>query len=259
MHKIEVNSKNIRTDLILEQNNRRKTSLFQEEKEGIKVTKQEENKCHYTTIEFQDITDHMETEKVQEVLLKELKEYIKPSKKDRYLIVGLGNPKSTPDSLGPKTLDEIIVTRYLFSIEKIEDYANVAILKPDVYGNTGIESISLIKSMIKEVKPTKVIAIDALKAGKLERLVKTIQITDSGIHPGSGILNDRGEISEKTMNCKVIAIGIPTVVDKNTMIEKASTDNFMVTPTNIDFLIERLSKLLGNTLNNVIHKTNFDK
>lgn len=259
MHKITLNNKKIRTDLILEQTNKPQNETLYELEDGIMVNTMRQNKYHYTTIQFEDITDHEELEKVQKSLLKHLEEYIKPKKKDTYLIVGLGNPKSTPDSLGPKTTEEIIVTRYLYATEEVKDYANVAILKPDVFGNTGIESTFLIKTTIKEIKPTKVIVIDALKASKIERLVKTIQITDSGIHPGSGILNDRGEISDKTMNCDVIAIGIPTVVDKNTMLEQISNDNFMVTPTNIDFLIDRLSKLLGNSLNIIIHKTNFDK
>ena len=162
--------------------------------------------------------------------------------------------------MGPKTLDEILVTRYLFLLGDVEKgYSNVSILKPNVCGNTGIESVLLIKDVIKEIKPTKVIVIDALKASKLERLVKTIQITDTGIHPGSGIFNDQGEISSQTVPCLVYAIGVPTVVDKNTMMEKASSDNFMVTPTNIDFVIERLATLIGSSINQILHKSYFDK
>ncbi len=259
MHEIKIENEKVRTDLLLEEEKYEKKKVLWDEKYGIKQTTTKEGRYYYTTIQFEEVTDHTKREELVEVLTEQLKKYLRPKKEDKFLIVGLGNPKSTPDSLGPKTLEEIIVTRYLFSLGEVEDYKNVAILKPDVFGNTGIESISLIKNTIKEINPNKVIIIDALKAAKLERLVKTIQITDSGIHPGSGILNDRGEISRKTMNCEVIAIGAPTVVDKNTIAKTPSKENFMVTPTNIDFLIEMLSKIIGKSLNLTIHKTNFDK
>lgn len=259
MHEIKIEKEKVRTDLLLEEEKYEKKKVLWDEKYGIKQTTTKEGRYYYTTIQFEEVTDHTKREELVEVLTEQLKKYLRPKKEDKFLIVGLGNPKSTPDSLGPKTLEEIIVTRYLFSLGEVEDYKNVAILKPDVFGNTGIESISLIKNTIKEINPNKVIIIDALKAAKLERLVKTIQITDSGIHPGSGILNDRGEISRKTMNCEVIAIGVPTVVDKNTITKTPSKENFMVTPTNIDFLIEILSKIIGKSLNLTIHKTNFDK
>ena len=257
---MNVPNNRIRTDLVLEQE---KEGIYHKKIEtiyGLKITTLSHEKDKYTTIEYQDITDKEEYQRLSHLLKKELKEYIHPREKDSYLVIGLGNPKSTPDSLGPKTLEEILVTRYLFFLGEVEkNISSVAIYKPDVCGNTGIESISVIKKIIQEIKPTKVIIIDALKASKLERLVKTIQITNTGIHPGSGIMNDQGEISKNTIHCDVIAIGIPTVVDKNTMLEKPSSDNYMVTPTNIDFLIERLSKLIGNTLNKIIHPTIFDK
>lgn len=260
MHKLKIPSQFVRTDLILEQDSIPIRKQKREEKEGIVVTtvSLEEGKC--ITIEFQDITDRDEYNHVQKYLKRELKKMIHPQSDDVFLIVGLGNPKSTPDSLGPKTLEEILVTRYLFLLGDVENnYSNVSILQPNVCGNTGIESVLFIKQIILKIKPTKVILIDALKASKLERLVKTIQITDTGIHPGSGIFNDQGEISSKTVPCQVFAIGIPTVVDKNTMIGKNSQDNFMVTPTNIDFLISRLSSLLGHSLNHILHQSYFDK
>ena len=117
-------------------------------------------------------------------------------------------------------------------------------------GNTGIESIAIIKSIVKDINPTKIIIIDSLKASNKERLIKTIQITNSGINPGSGINNSRGEISKKTIGCDVVAIGIPTVVDMSTNVK----ENFIVTPTNIDFVIERLSSLIASSLNKSLHK-----
>lgn len=257
MHKIDVPSKNIRTDLIIEDEKSKNKVL---ENDYFLITESKKDKGKYTTIEYQDITDREECIALEKVLKKELIKYISPKKEDKYLVIGLGNAKSTPDSLGPKTVDKIIVTRYLYLLGEIDErYSNVSIYKPDVCGNTGIESLTIIKSIIKEIKPTKVIVIDALKASKLNRLIKTIQITDTGIHPGSGIMNNQGEISSTTVNAKVIAIGVPTVVDKNTMLEKEASDNFMVTPTNIDFVIERLATLLGNTLNSIFHQSIFDK
>ncbi len=260
MHKIKLENKNLRTDLITDQINDDIKTTKKEEKNGIIILNSESKTNKYTTIFFKDITDKDAFMKLQKVLENELKKYIKPNKQDKILVIGLGNEKSTPDSLGPETLNHILVTRYLFLLGDVsEKVSNVSILKPDVIGNTGIESIDMIKCMIDQTKPTIVIAIDSLKANKMERLVKTVQITDSGIHPGSGIYNNRGELSKNTMNCDVIAIGVPTVVDIDTIKNKNTEENFIVTPTNIDFLIEKLSYLLGNSLNHIFHKTFFDK
>lgn len=251
----------IRTDLVLEQNTK---DLIVEERRvenNIKIVECTDSKYHYSTIYFQDITDHKEYNHLKKTLLEELKKYITIKENDHILVIGLGNSKSTPDSLGPLSLDHILITRHLEEFGSIEEgYSNVCIYKPDVLGNTGIESTSIIKNMIKEIKPTKVIIIDSLKANDLNRLTKTIQITNKGINPGSGIHNDRGELSKKTLGVEVTSIGIPTVVDIKTIIETTTNtkvqikDNFIVTPTNIDFVIERLSYLLGTTLNQTFHK-----
>lgn len=261
MHKLELNDKGIRTDLIVDQENKKIKKSVRRSYKDVKVLNCESDEYNYTTIFFKDVTDRESFRNVQKVLIEELEKYLNIKKKDKVLVIGLGNKYATPDSLGPNTIENILVTRHLFLLGDVEEgYTNVSVYKPDVIGNTGIESIGIIKSIIREIKPTKVIVVDALKASKLERLSKTIQITDSGIHPGSGISNDRGEISNKTMGCDVIAIGIPTVVDINTIIEEKTEklfkgdENFIVTPTNIDFLIERLSQLLSGTLNIILHK-----
>lgn len=242
----------IRTDLILEQPSKNKKKVKETLYGEIKVMESEDDKGNYTTIQFEDITDKTSFHNLQKIFQEELQKYIKPNKSDIYMIVGLGNEKSTPDSLGPKTLKEILVTRYLFSLGDVEEgYSNVSIIKPDVFGNTGIESLTIVKSVIDEIHPTKIIAIDALKAGHVERLAKTIQITNTGIHPGSGILNNQGELSKQTIHCDVIAIGIPTVVDMSTITK--DIQDFMVTPTNIDFVIEKLSYLIGDTINKIVH------
>ena len=243
MHNIKINDNLIRTDLLLEQK-KGKIKTNESYYKGIKTVTTKDNNFNYTTIFFDDITDYSSSINLEKVFSNELCKYLKLSDDDIIIIIGLGNEKSTPDSLGPLTIDKIFPTRYLFELGDVEEgYTNVSIYKPDVIGNTGIESSSIIKSLIDEVNPTKIIIIDSLKANNIERLTKTIQITDSGINPGSGINNSRGEISKKTLNKEVIAIGIPTVVDIKSLIDENMEESFIVTPTNIDFIIEKLSTL----------------
>lgn len=254
MHNIKINDNLIRTDLLLEQK-KGKIKTNESYYKGIKTVTTKDNSFNYTTIFFDDITDYSSSINLEKVFSNELCKYLKLSDDDIIIIIGLGNEKSTPDSLGPLTIDKIFPTRYLFELGDVEEgYTNVSIYKPDVIGNTGIESSSIIKSLIDEVNPTKIIIIDSLKANNIERLTKTIQITDSGINPGSGINNSRGEISKKTLNKEVIAIGIPTVVDIKSLIDENMEESFIVTPTNIDFIIEKLSTLLAKSLNKNLHK-----
>ena len=258
MHEIDVPSE-LRTDLLVEQE-----LSFQETKseksKGIEVEEDSFSKNKCTTIFFDDITDQANYQAVQKIFCKELKKYLCLSEQDRILVVGLGNEKSTPDSLGPATIEHILVTRYLFLLGDVEDgYSNVASFTPNVMGNTGIETIEIIQSIVQQTKATKLIIIDALKTNSLSRLGKTIQITDKGISPGSGIGNNRKEISEGNIKAKVIAIGVPTVVDLRTIFKESlkeddNSTNFVVTPTNIDFLIEKLALLIGNGINISLHK-----
>ena len=130
------------------------------------------------------------------------------------LIIGLGNEKSTPDSLGPLTVSKTLVTNYLYLYNSLEEgFRRVCAISPGVMGETGIETSDLLKSIVNTIKPNFVITIDALAASSVERVNKTIQMTDSGINPGSGVGNKRKEISKETLGIPTIAIGIPTVVD----------------------------------------------
>ena len=260
MHEIDLNKKDLRTDLILEKQYKNLESKTTKYKDIEIITTKYKNN-NYTTIYFNDATDKDNYLNLEKVLIKELKKYINIKENDTILVVGLGNSKSTPDALGPSTIDDILVTRHLKLLNVLDkDYSVVSTFKPSVMGTTGIESIDLIKNIIKDIKATKVIAIDALKASKIERLVKTIQITDSGIHPGSGINNNRGEISKNTMETDVISIGIPTVVDIKTILESILEEeieldeNLILTPTVIDYQIEKLSKLLSISINKTLHK-----
>lgn len=260
MHEIDLNKKDLRTDLILEKQYKNLESKTTKYKDIEIITTKYKNN-NYTTIYFNDATDKDNYLNLEKVLIKELKKYINIKENDSILVVGLGNSKSTPDALGPSTIDSILVTRHLKLLNVLDkDYSVVSTFKPSVMGTTGIESIDLIKNIIKDIKATKVIAIDALKASKIERLVKTIQITDSGIHPGSGINNNRGEVSKNTMKTDVISIGIPTVVDIKTILESILEEeieldeNLILTPTDIDYQIEKLSKLLSISINKTLHK-----
>lgn len=260
MHEIDLNKKDLSTDLILEKQYKNLESKTTKYKDIEIITTKYKNN-NYTTIYFNDATDKDNYLNLEKVLIKELKKYINIKENDTILVVGLGNSKSTPDALGPSTIDDILVTRHLKLLNVLDkDYSVVSTFKPSVMGTTGIESIDLIKNIIKDIKATKVIAIDALKASKIERLVKTIQITDSGIHPGSGINNNRGEISKNTMETDVISIGIPTVVDIKTILESILEEeieldeNLILTPTDIDYQIEKLSKLLSISINKTLHK-----
>lgn len=179
------------------------------------------------------------------------------------LVAGIGNKDITPDALGPRCAEGIFSTRHITSelAEEIGlDFLNpVCSLATGVLGQTGIETGEIIKSVADAIKPKAVIVIDALAAAGLERLGRTVQITDTGITPGSGVGNKRAEISKNTLGVPVIAIGVPTVVDavtlakdmtgNKTATESAEAQNMMVTPREIDVMIERASKLISLCVN----------
>ncbi len=179
------------------------------------------------------------------------------------LVAGIGNKDITPDALGPRCAEGIFSTRHITSelAEEIGlDFLNpVCSLATGVLGQTGIETGEIIKSVADAIKPKAVIVIDALAAAGLERLGRTVQITDTGITPGSGVGNKRAEISKNTLGVPVIAIGVPTVVDaitlakdmtgNKTATESAETQNMMVTPREIDVMIERAAKLISLCVN----------
>lgn len=296
MHEINLSDFSIRTDLIIDNNNSN-LEVFEEYKfDNGKVIKStsKDKKDNYVTISFNDISDRDNYNNVEDCFINELKIFFDKldlKEKDTVLVIGLGNGKSTPDALGPFTIDNLLVTKYLFNLGDVEDgYQNVCSFKPDVTGSTGIETIDMIKCVSKVSEAKCLIVIDALAASSLERLNKIIQITDTGIHPGSGVSNNRGEISYNTIGIPVIAIGVPTIVEADTIVadtfskidvffeEKNSNvlgkiselsknefkqllkeislseNNLMVTPKEIDFVIEKLSLLIGNGINKTIHK-----
>lgn len=269
-HEIDLKNYQIRTDLLVEEINQQGDGITidKEEIDNIKITNVylDENGSkkllrktgNYITIEFNDITDTYNLNIVKKIFCKKLKDILELSKikkDDKCLIVGLGNDKSTPDSLGPITIENILVTNHLFELGEIENgYRSVSALIPGVTGVTGIETSELIRSVVEGINPDFLIIIDALASQSLSRLNKTIQISNTGIHPGSGVGNSRREISFDTIKIPVIAIGVPTVVDAVTVV--SDTINFMHKhyAFNKKFINTPLSKLVNSNQINYLKK-----
>lgn len=192
----------------------------------------------------------------------ELKRLVGKYKKP--LVVGLGNEAITPDSLGVLVSRKIFATRHIKMLAPelySEKMNEVAVIATGVTGNTGLESAEIVKALCEKINPDVVFAIDALACSEIKNLGSTIQITDTGISPGSGVKNARAELSEKTLGCKVVAIGMPTVIDMETAVFQISdaqnqNDEFssmMVTPRNIDFLVKNGTAIIQMALNNMFH------
>lgn len=265
----------VRTDLALESVkniNKKLEGINQIEREGhgIKVTeitvlnenvgaKIGKGKGKYITIETGDLAIHPEEfNEIVEAIAEEIRRL---SPKDGcVMILGLGNNDITPDALGPKVVSRIVATRHLKEnlppSHELYNIASVSALAPGVLGQTGIEVAEIAKAVCDKTKPALVVVIDALACADVERLGTTIQLTDTGISPGSGVKNSRKEISSNTLGVPVVAIGVPTVVDMHTIAENISGNaplknmpNMMVTPRDIDKIIERTAKLLAYSIN----------
>ena len=223
MHKISLEKYNLRTDLIIEREDQQGTKKEIIKDNLYKIERIENNHDKYISISFEDITDKDNFKIIEKTLIKELKLILKDyqiKKDDLVLIIGLGNSLSTPDSLGPKTLENVLVTSYLYNLGEVDSsYQNTAIFKPEVTGTTGIETSTIIKTLIEKTNTKLVIFIDALAASSLDHLNKVIQITNTGISPGSGVGNNREELTRSTLNISVIAIGVPTIVEASTIVK----------------------------------------
>ncbi len=252
----------------------------------------------YITIEVPNLnkTDEDLKDEVSIELSKVLKTLIKDLKRDKVLIIGLGNWNISSDALGPKVIERVLVTRQYFinfNKESDESMANVAAIAPGVLALTGIESFDIVKGIVDKIKPDLVVAIDALSSRKMERVSTTIQMTDVGITPGSGVGNHRQGLNKESLGVPVISLGIPTVVNAATMVndtmdliidslkneaeigkefyslldELSSEDkyalisemlnpfmgNVIVTPKDINVLIDDLSIIIANGLNIALH------
>lgn len=176
----------------------------------------------YITIEIPSLKENNPeiVEKATHLLKQELSMLLGGRENKTALIAGLGNSKITPDSIGPKVVSSLVVTRHLFSNmpeEFCAGLAPVCAIAPGVLGVTGIETGEIIRAVAQNVKPDFIIAVDALASRRMDRVSTTIQIADTGISPGSGVGNKRQELSEETLGVPVIAIGVPMVVDAATI------------------------------------------
>jgi spore protease len=230
---------------------------------------------NYITIEVRGLGEDDEKLKADaiRVLSKELSRLIHFHYHLKMLLIGLGNKKVTPDALGPLTVEKVMVTRHMFLITDAEgdDHVScVSVLAPGVMATTGMETAEIIKSAVDITKPEAVLAVDALAARNIERINTTIQISDTGISPGSGTGNMRKDLTEKSLGTKVIAIGVPTVIDSKTLIldnlegfltnptavekhiEKKG-EPMIVTTSDIDCVIEVFSEIIGEAINKVLH------
>ena len=266
--------------------------------ERVKITNENGEKAigkpigNYITIDIKNLktADEEEIEKYSEILSEELKNVIDSHIEEdgEILVVGLGNIYVTPDSLGPKVINEIEVTRHVinyFPQYVKEGTRKISAISPGVLGTTGIETVEILKGIVENIHPKLVIVIDALASRSIERISSTIQLSDTGIVPGAGVGNTRNEISIKTLGIPVVAIGIPTVVETAVLVndcldlfidklqqEAKSNDylnklkeednyeeikealipkeyNLIVTPKEIDELIENMAQVVSKGIN----------
>lgn len=250
---------------------------------------------NYITIDVpRDTFDTQEGyEELCKITATELKSLIHLKKDDTVLVVGLGNRNITPDSLGPQVTEGLLVSRHLIAYmpEEIDErLVPLCAISPGVLGITGIETSEIIKGVTEKVRPSLIIAVDALCSRKMERINTTIQISDTGIIPGGGIGNKRNAINKETMGVPVISMGVPTVVDAGTIAsdvidlllkgmssqaspqlykvlktvedfdkvslisEVLTPGEFIVTPKEIDTDIKNISSVIANGINIAVHE-----
>ena len=230
----------------------------------------------YVTLEMPKITER-NPDFAKSVTLRfadEIKKIIKPYPAEgNVLVAGLGNWNITPDALGPKVISGLLVTRHLktYMPEQFDDSVKgVCAISPGVLGITGIETNEIIRGIVNHVKPSVVIAIDALASRRVERVNTTIQISDTGISPGAGVGNRRGALNQETIGAPVVAVGVPTVVDAATIAVDALENlidegedkhrlvrellspyykNLIVAPKNMDAMITDMSNIIAAGLN----------
>ena len=276
-HEIDLSKYKVRTDLIVESieeldgvkcdtkvyDDIKVSESYIDDKISKKIGKKVGN---YITIEFKDVTDYENSKKLEKIFSDTLKKLLNDINIDddaSCMVVGLGNSKSTPDSLGPLATANILVTNHLFKTGEVSDgFRRVFISIPGVMGQTGLETSDVIMSLVKKFKPDFLIVIDALASKSLEHVTRTIQITDTGIHPGSGGGNSRKEISFDTLKIPCREIGIPTVVDAISIV--SDTINYMhkhysYSKANIDNPMNKLMINTPNYLNKKITLNENDK
>lgn len=238
----------------------------------------------YITLESEQLRQHDEGfhQPMMEVLSRHLRQFI--GNKKKIMVAGLGNREVTPDALGPFVIDNLYVTRHLLKEGIISKSVEISAIAPGVMAQTGMESLTILNALVKEIKPEMLIVIDALAARESDRLNKTIQLADTGITPGSGVGNHRKAINEENVGVPVLAIGVPTVIAVPTIVNDAMEvmvaaigkqatknvlkkfneeeryqlacemvtpylENMFVTPKDIDEAVKRISYTISEAIN----------
>ena len=220
-------------------------------------------KGRYVTLDSPALLEEDEDrhKEISKALARIIMKMIRPDELQRFgvLIVGLGNREVTPDSLGPRVIDHLFITRHV--IKEFGKYAydeadisRISGIAPGVLAQTGMDSAEIIRGIVSETNPDVVIAVDALAGGEAKRLGRTIQLTNTGIVPGSGVGNHRHAITKDSIGVPVIAIGVPTVVDAASIVSDdpnlpPQVNGMFVTPKNIDSSIKELSTIISEGIN----------
>ncbi len=216
----------------------------------------------YVTVDAPDLKYSLDTyERTCQTVAEEIRKMAKVGSDTLTLVVGLGNREITPDALGTCVVSKLLVTHHIKRGGENDIFGDnisgVCAIAPGVLGTTGIETADIIKAVSEKVKPQLIIAVDALAAADIERISNTIQISDTGIQPGSGVGNNREGLCEETTGVKVIAIGVPTVIDAATISKVKIPEEMsplMVTTRDIDLVIERAAKTVANGINLALHR-----
>lgn len=240
----------LRTDMAAEKRESFKKTNEKQQKNGVLVKNFErlgKKKEKVITVDFPFPHQEKTGREIEETIALVLKELI-PEKAEKIIVAGIGNHSITADSVGPKSAENIISSRGVQGIER-----QVSVIRPEVEAKTGIKTSEYIKAIATKIKPDGIILIDSLASRSIERLFKTIQITNTGIAPGSGLGLRNEKIKEEELGVPVVAIGVPTVVDIKTLYfeltGKEIQKQMVVTPTNADYFVEVISQHIANGVN----------
>ena len=188
-------------------------------------------------------------ERAVDALAALIRRCLPPSPPDSALVAALGNPDVTPDALGPLCADSVLVTRHLAQDPAFHAFRSVALCRTGVLGTTGVESALQIQALCSSVRPSCVLAVDALAGADPEMLCRCVQVCDAGIAPGSGVGNDRAALCLATLGVPVVALGVPTVIDAASLVADGGLGSLFVTPRYIDSAVRHYARLLGYAIN----------
>ena len=220
----------------------------------------------YITLELepQRLRESAYPQRAAQALARQLRRLLRLRPGQSVLVVGLGNAAVTPDAVGPRVLEYLLVTRHL----QMDALRPVSALSPGVLGATGLESAEIVRGVVERVRPARVVVADALVSRDPNRMCSTVQLADTGIVPGSGVSNSRAAFNAETLGVPVVAVGVPTVVEARTLcadlLEQAGAlgrlpdsllpaPGLMVTPRDVDSAMTRIAALVGTAINQALH------